>query len=116
MSSPPRTSGGSACDGSEFCDAHPSFCLSRSVGTKRVPCGILELALQAISLRHSSARSVVTGSQRLGRYLTLILSVWHPGCFFGAASSPFERWSVNAVQAKTTPSEWWNPRAIRSDA
>ena len=33
--------------------------------------GILELALRAISLRHS-ARSVVTGSQRIGRTSTLI--------------------------------------------
>jgi len=49
--------------------AHPSVCRDTSErdASQAWRPGILELALRAISLRTSSARSVVTGSQRLGR-------------------------------------------------
>ena len=42
---------------------------------------------KAISLRTLSARSVVTGSQRLGR--TSLILRWHPGCRSFEALGPW---------------------------
>ncbi len=74
----PRALVGSACDGHASLLAHPGG-MSRFVGTDRVPEGIARASRKAISLRHSSARSVVTGSQRNWSCLELIR--WHPGCW-----------------------------------
>jgi hypothetical protein len=65
---------GSACDDRSFYWRTRGYCRTaseRGVSQSLARPGMPELALRAISLRHS-ARSVVTGSQRIGRTSTLI--------------------------------------------
>ena len=71
MSSPPRTTGGRRMMGGVLIGAPGRRCRTTSErGASLAGCPSLPSVPSHYA--HSSARSVVTGSQRLGRFLTLI--------------------------------------------